>query len=93
MKLLANKVRIQGMKMLLADIVHKQEPQRFTQPSLNTYVSSSSMAFTACYLCRDGCVKCSSNIFYVMSLQDPCSCTLSDSDTVKKLKLIYIIIR
>ena len=28
MKLLANKVHIQGMKVLLADKVHKQEPQR-----------------------------------------------------------------
>ena len=28
MKLLANKVYIQGMEVLLADKVHKQEPQR-----------------------------------------------------------------
>ena len=39
MKLLANKVHIQGMKVLLAVKVHKQEPQRkwllFTQPSLH----------------------------------------------------------
>ena len=39
MKLLANKVHIQGMEVLLADKVHKQEPQckwlRFTQPSLH----------------------------------------------------------
>ena len=28
MKLLANKVHIQGMEVLLADKVHKQEPQR-----------------------------------------------------------------
>ena len=39
MKLLANKDHIQGMTVLLADIVHEQEPQRqwlcFTQPSLN----------------------------------------------------------
>ena len=28
MKLLANKVHIQGMEMLLADKVHEQEPQR-----------------------------------------------------------------
>ena len=30
MKLLANKVRMQGMTVLLADKVHKQEPQRVT---------------------------------------------------------------
>ena len=28
MKLLANKVHLQGMEILLADKVHKQEPQR-----------------------------------------------------------------
>ena len=39
MKLLANKVHIKGMEVLLADKVHKQEPQRkwlhFIQPSLH----------------------------------------------------------
>ena len=39
MKLLASKVHIQGMEVLLADKVHKQELQRkwlrFTQPSLH----------------------------------------------------------
>ena len=30
MKLLANKVHIQGMEVLLADKVYKQEPQRVT---------------------------------------------------------------
>ena len=47
MKLLTNKVHIQGMEVLLAEKVHKQEPQCkmaicFTQPSL--YISSSGMA-------------------------------------------------
>ena len=40
MKLLANKVHIQGMKVLLADKVHKQEPQhvaiRFTHATIPT---------------------------------------------------------
>ena len=41
MKLLAKKVHIQGMEVLLADKVHKQEPQRiyiaihFAQPSIH----------------------------------------------------------
>ena len=41
MKLLANKVHIQGMKVLLADKVHKQEPQYvaicFTHATVPTY--------------------------------------------------------
>ena len=39
MKLLANKVHIQGMKVLLADKVHKQEPRvaiRFTHATIPT---------------------------------------------------------
>ena len=40
MKLLANKVHIQGMEVLLADKVHKQEPQRmdirFTHATIPT---------------------------------------------------------
>ena len=40
MKLLANKVHIQGIEVLLADKVHKQEPQRvaihFTHATIPT---------------------------------------------------------
>ena len=42
MKLLANKVHIQGMTVLLADKMHEQEPQskwvHFTQPCIPTYL-------------------------------------------------------
>ena len=42
MKLLANKVHIQGMKILLAGKVHKQEPQlvtiRFSHATIPTYM-------------------------------------------------------
>ena len=40
MKLLANKVHIQGMEVLLVDKVHKQEPQcvaiRFTHATISS---------------------------------------------------------
>ena len=39
MKLLANKVHIQGMEVLLADKVHKQEPQHVGMHFIHATIS------------------------------------------------------
>ena len=77
-KLLANKVHIQGMEVLLADIMHKQEPQcKWLYISHNhTYISSNGITYATFYsYFWDGCVK--RKAIYCGS----CLCTMSTSNT------------
>ena len=55
MELLANKVHIKGMEVLLADKVHKQEPQHINgytfHTTIPTHVCSSGMADATLLYC------------------------------------------
>ena len=64
MKLLANKVNIQGMEVLYwltkcINKIHNVKWLCFTQLSLHKYSGMADTTLFYCYLFRDGCVKCS----------------------------------
>ena len=62
MKLLANQVHMQGVEVLQADKVHKQEPQHVATRCTHgnhPYISSGKIMWHLpchCYLCSDGCM-------------------------------------
>ena len=56
---------------VLADKVHKQEehiPEHCYISHNHPYINSRVLILCHCFLCRDGCVKCSNVVEYVLSL-------------------------